>query len=262
MIKIVYSNLFLFKELVKKDIKQKYQGSMLGVLWTFLSPLLMLTIYTFVFSEVFQAKWDIDTSDKYQFALTLFCGLCVFNLLSEVMNRSTSLIASNTNYVKKVIFPLEIMPVVITFSAFFSCLISIAILVVARLIIYHYVSRTIYMIFLAFMPLLFLTTGCGMLISSLSVYVKDMSNIISILVTILMYVSPVFFPLSAVPASFRSFCELNPMTYIIESFRKVLLLDQPIEWKQFILSCLISIAIYFVGKFVFMRTKEGFADVL
>ena len=137
MIKTIYKNSYLFKQLVKKDIQQQYKGSVLGILWSFIVPIFMLVIYTFVFSEVFQAKWDIDTSDKYQFALVLFCGLTVFNLVSEVMSRSTRLIASNTNYVKKVIFPLEILPVVATFSSLFNCGISFIILIVVRLIIYH-----------------------------------------------------------------------------------------------------------------------------
>ncbi len=106
MLKTLYKNGYLLRQLVKKDIQQRYQGSILGMLWSFLVPIMMLMIYTFVFSEVFQAKWDIDTSDKYQFALVLFCGLSAFTMVGEVMNRSTALIASNTNYVKKVIFPL------------------------------------------------------------------------------------------------------------------------------------------------------------
>ena len=175
------------------------------MLWSFIVPILMLIIYTFVFSEVFQAKWDIDTSDKYQFALVLFCGLSAFNMVGEVMNRATGLIASNTNYVKKVIFPLEMLPVVVTFSALFNCVISYVILIVAKIVLYGNISSTLYMIFLAMVPLIVLSVGLGLLISAISVYLKDVGNIVSVLVTILMYMSPVFFPLSAIPENFRGF---------------------------------------------------------
>ena len=262
MIKVLYKNGYLLVTLVKKDIKQRYQGSILGMLWSFIVPITMLVIYTFVFSEVFQAKWDINTGDKYQFALVLFCGLTVFNLVGEVMNRAATLIVSNTNYVKKVIFPLEILPVVITCSALFNCVISFVILIVAKLILYHNVSNTLYMIFLAMIPLVILAVGLGLFISAISVYLKDVGNVISVLVTVLMYLSPVFFPLTAVPEKFRIVCEINPMTYIIENFRNVVLYGEVLNWKFYGISCVIALFVYFIGKTVFIRAKEGFADVL
>lgn len=262
MLKTLYKNGYLLKQLVKKDIQQKYQGSVLGVLWSFIVPILMLVIYTFIFSEVFQAKWDIDTTDKYQFALVLFCGLSAFNLVGEVMNRSTVLIASNTNYVKKVIFPLEMFPVVITLSSLFTCVISFIILIVAKLVLYHNVSGTLYMAFLMFVPLIILSVGLSLFISAVSVYLKDVGNAISVIVTVLMYLSPVFFPLSAVPENFRGICEVNPMTYIIENFRNVVLYGNSINWRFYGISCVVALAVYWIGKIIFMRAKEGFADVL
>lgn len=262
MFKVLYKNSFLLKQLVKQDIRQKYQGSVLGMLWSFIVPVLMLAIYTFMFSEVFQAKWDIDTSDKYQFAMMLFCGLSAFNMVGEVMNRATVLIASNANYVKKVIFPLEILPVVVMLSALFNCIISFLILFLVKLIIYHNISGTIYLFFVALIPLIILTTGLGLLISAISVYLKDVGNIISVIVTVLMYMSPVFFPLSSVPESFRVVCGINPMTYIIENFRNVILYGRTLDWRFYGISCVIALCFYLFGKIVFMRTKEGFADAL
>ena len=262
MVKTLYQNSYLLKQLVKKDIQQRYKGSVLGMLWSFIVPVLMLVIYTFVFSEVFQARWDIDTSDKYQFALVLFCGLSAFNMLGEVMNRSTVLIASNTNYVKKVIFPLEILPVVITLSALFNCAICYVILIAAKLILYKNVSPTLYMIFPALVPLVVMAVGLGLFLSALSVFLKDVGNVISVLVTVLMYMSPVFFPLSSVPQDFRGICEANPMTYIIENLRNVVLYGAGMDWKFYGVSCLAAVLVFLLGKTVFMRAKEGFADVL
>lgn len=262
MLRALYKNSYLLKQLVKKDIEEKYKGSVLGMVWSFLVPILMLVIYTFVFSEVFQAKWDIDTSDKYQFALVLFCGLSAFNLLSEVMNRSTTLIASNVNYVKKVIFPLELFPVVITLSSLFNCVISYVILIVANYILNGTISFTLYQIFLAFIPLIVLAVGLGLFISAISVYLKDVGNAISVIVTMLMYLSPVFFPLSSVPEDFRGMCEVNPMTYIIENFRNVTLYGKNLDWEFFGISCIMALVIYLIGNVTFSRAKEGFADVL
>lgn len=262
MIKTIYRNGYLLRQLVKKDIQQRYKGSVLGMLWSFIVPVLMLVIYTFVFSEVFQARWDIDTSDKYQFALVLFCGLSAFNMAGEVMNRSAVLIASNANYVKKVIFPLEILPVVITLSALFNCAVCYIILITAKLVLYRNVSPTLYMVFPALAPLVIMVLGLGLFLSALSVFLKDVGNIVSVLVTVLMYMSPVFFPLSAVPQSFRGICEANPMTYIIENLRNVVLYGTSLDWKSYGISCFTALLVFLLGKTVFMRAKEGFADVL
>ncbi|MFQ7839825.1 MAG: ABC transporter permease [Enterocloster bolteae] len=262
MIKVFIDNKYLLNTLVKKDIEQRYKGSVLGILWAVLVPLLMLAIYTFVFSEIFQAKWNVSGGDKYEFAMVLFCGLSAFNMVSEVMSRSTNLIASNTNYVKKVIFPLELLPAVATFSALFNCIISYLILILAKLILYKTISITLYQIIMAFLPLCIFCMGISLIISALSVYLKDIGNVISIVVMILMYMSPVFFSLSAVPGKFRIICEINPMTYIIENFRNVVLYGSNIDWKFYILSLLASIALLVIGKIIFERTKVGFADVL
>ena len=262
MIRSIFKNGYLLKQMVRKDIGDKYKGSVLGALWSLLVPVLMLIIYTFVFSEVFQARWDIDTDNKYQFALVLFCGLSAFNLVSEVMSRSTTLIASNVNYVKKVIFPLELLPVVITLSALFNCAVSYLILIAANYILNGVISKTLYQIVLAVIPLLVLTVGLGLLISAIAVYLKDVGNAISVIVTMLMYLSPVFFPLSSVPEEFRGICEINPMTYIIENFRNVTLYGKNMDWRFWVISCLAAMVFYEIGYVTFMRAKEGFADVL
>ena len=154
------------------------------------------------------------------------------------------------------------LPVITTLSALFNCVISFIILIVAKLIIYQDVSPTLYMIFVNLIPLIVLSVGLGLFISAISVYLKDVGNFISVLVTVLMYMSPVFFPLSSVPEDFRAVCEANPMTYIIENFRNVVLYGRPLDWQFFGISCVVAVGFYVLGKIVFMRAKEGFADVL
>lgn len=262
MLQILKNNRYLLGQLIKKDIQQKFQGTVLGVIWTFLSPILMLIVYTFVFCEIFQNRWSAETTNKYEFAMMLFAGLSSFNMISEVMSRATTLIVSNTNYVKKVIFPLDILPIVITFSALFNCVISYLILIAANFVLSSKISPTLYQSFLAFIPLIILTAGIGYIISAVSVYLKDMVNLISVLITILMFMSPVFYSLETVPESYRIICEFNVITYIIENFRNVILYGNNLNPEYFFISAISSIIIFALGWIIFHRVKEGFADVL
>jgi lipopolysaccharide transport system permease protein len=253
---------YLFWQLVNKDIRIRYQGSVLGMLWSVLLPLLMLIIYTFVFSEIFKAKWNIDTGNKFEFAMVLFCGLCIYNMFSDVLNRSTSLIEINQNYVKKVVFPIEFMPVVITFSALFNCVISIGVLIAANYILTRHVYLMALFTPLILLPHIIFCIGIAFFMSAISVYLKDMASLASIIAMIGMYISPVFFPLSAVPGKFRFVCMLNPMTYSIENMRNILLYGTMPNLKYFCVTLVASFVIYLVGQWIFMRAKSGFADLL
>ena len=262
MFKLLYQNRYLLGQMTKKDIGDRYKGSALGVLWAFVVPVLMLVIYTFVFSEVFQAKWGNATDDKFGFAMILFCGLSVFNMFSETISRATGLISANVNYVKKVVFTLEILPVMMTMTALFHATISYSILVVVNYVLRGNISAYLWMWPFAMLPAICLTVGMGYLVSALSVFLKDLGNIISVIVMILMYTSPVFYSISAVPESFRSIAMWNPMTYIIENLRNVVLYNSMLRWDQYLISWLYAAIILFAGYHVFSRTKEGFADVL
>lgn len=262
MFNILWSNKYLLLKLTRKDIAQRYKGSILGIIWLVVIPIIMLCIYTFVFSEIFQAKWGGMTQDKFDFALMLFCGLSAFNMIAEVMSRSCSLIANNTNYVKKVIFPLEILPTVITLSALFNCIISYLILILANLFLRGKISPIIMYWFLAVIPLILLCLGLSYLFSSISVYLKDMSNIISVLITILMYASPIFFSVENVPNTYRKIILFNVITPIVENLRNVMLNYTGLDWGKYLISLALTIVILVVGYITFKKTKEGFADVL
>lgn len=262
MFKTLYENRYLLGQMTKKDIGDRYKGSALGVVWAFLVPVLMLVIYTFVFSEVFQAKWGNTTDNKFDFALILFCGLSVFNMFSETISRATGLIASNVNYVKKVVFPLEILPVMMTLTALFHASISYLILLVANLILNGNISAYVWLWPVAMLPAVGVTVGMSYLISALSVFLKDLGNVINVIVMILMYTSPVFYSLSAVPEDLRGICLWNPMTYIVENLRNVMLYNTTLQWNYYCISCIFAVGFLFVGYRVFSRAKEGFADVL
>ena len=262
MIKNLIKYKYLFMQLVRQDIKSRYEGSVLGIFWAAIVPMLMLAIYTIIFSEIFKVKWDINTDNKFQFAMTLFCGLNIYNMFSEILSRSTNLIASNQNYVKKIVFPIDLLPVVITFSALFNCIISYIILIITNGLLTGYLSFKILQGLLVLILHIIFCLGIAYLVSCISVYLKDMANLIGIVITVGMYVSPIFFPMSAVPSSFRLVIMLNPMTYTIENMRRVMLYGQNIDLKYFLVSFIVSFSMLLFGNWIFVRAKNGFADIL
>ncbi|HCK7192315.1 TPA: ABC transporter permease, partial [Enterobacter roggenkampii] len=210
--------------MTKRDILGKYKGSAIGVLWSLINPMLMLIIYTLVFSVVFKARWGTGAVDepKTQFAVILFVGLIIHSFISECLVRSPNLILQYSNYVKKVVFPLEILPLVTVLSALFHSVISYVVLCIAFFMFNGYLHWTIIFAPLVFLPLFVLSLGLVWLISSLGVYIRDIGQSIGIIVTILMFLSPVFYPLSALPKTMQSIVLLNPLTYIIEQSRNVI----------------------------------------
>lgn len=262
MLEKIFRNKYLVKKLIIRDIKNKYKGSVLGMVWQWIVPIMMLGVYTFVFSEVFQARWNANVNDKYQFAMTMFCGLSVFNVLAEVMNRSSALIRQNQNYVKKVVFPLELLPFVVVVSSLFNCLINLLILAGAKLVIYRTVSLRLILLVPALIPVFYIALGVCLFLSALSVYLRDVGSVITVIVAVLMYATPVFYSSSAVPDKYRLFNRLNPLTYMIENVRSIILYDEPINMSDYMVSLLVAIALYFLGLSIFKRSKEGFADVI
>lgn len=262
IVSLIKENKYLIEQLTINDFKQRYTGSLLGFLWSIINPLIMLVIYTFVFSVVFQAKWGNLINNKYDFAIMMFCGLTVYNFVSEVINRSITIIPSNSNYVKKVVFPLEIFPVVLANVATVNFLISMAILLIANFILKGSICVTLWQIILLFIPLVLMTLGLGYFVSAVSVYIKDLSNIINILMMIMLYTSPVFYALENIPKELQFVCLLNPLTLLIENMRNVLLYNVNINVIEYAISLCIAVILYCIGVYVFNRTKEGFADVL
>ncbi|MCX9465704.1 ABC transporter permease, partial [Vibrio cholerae] len=192
MITVLWSNKELIKALVKRDILGRYRGSILGILWSFFNPLFMLAVYTFVFSEVFNARWGAGTDSKAEFALILFAGMLMFNLFSETINQAPNIILSNANYVKKVVFPLEILPVVNLLSSLFNTGISLIVWILAYTILIGIPHASLLLIPFILIPYVLFILGLGWIISSLGVYLRDVSQIIGVLTTVLMFMSGVF----------------------------------------------------------------------
>lgn len=252
------------RHMVRRDLSQRYRGSFLGVLWSFIVPLMMLSVYTFVFSVVLKARWRSapDTMPMEEFSLTLFAGLTPFNVFAEVISRSPTLVLAVPNYVKKVVFPLEILPVVAVGAALVNSLIYVGILLLGSLLLLNRISPTVLFLPLAYLPLVFLVLGLSWLLASLGVYIRDIGQGIAVVVQILFFLSPVFYPPSAVPEPFRVLMMANPMTTILIAFRQTLLWGEAISWVPWAVWTLLTGVLMVMGYAWFMKTKRGFADVL
>jgi lipopolysaccharide transport system permease protein len=248
--------------MTRREVVGRYRGSVLGILWSFFNPVFMLTIYTFVFSVVFKAKWGTGSDSKTDFAMILFAGLIVFNMFSETVTRSPTLILSNVNYVKKVVFPLEILPVVSILSSCFHTLISIGVLILFRLIVGSGFSITTLLFPVVIAPLLLFSLGVAWFLAAVGVYLRDVSQTIGLAMTALMFVSPIFFPINALPEKYQILVYLNPLSFIIEQGREVLIFTHFPNWGGLLIYYMFGSVSALLGFTWFQKVRTGFADVL
>jgi lipopolysaccharide transport system permease protein len=262
--KSLWHNRQLISQMTKREVVGRYKGSALGQAWSFFNPIFMLVVYTFVFSEIFKSRWGGAGGDdsKTQFALVLFVGMIVLSLFSEVLNRAPGLILSNVNYVKKIVFPLEILPVISVGAALFHSLISLCVLLVAFVLFNGYLQWTAIFTPLVLLPLVILTTGFAWMLASLGVFLRDVGQTIGIITTVLMFLSPVFYPVNAVPERFQSYILANPLTFIIEQAREVLIWGHLPNWRGLGAYTLVAIVIAWSCYAWFQKTRKGFADVI
>lgn len=262
MVASLWRNRSLINASAKREVLGRYRGSALGLLWSFINPLFMLAVYTFVFSEVFKARWSAGSESKTEFALVLFAGLVVFNLFAECINRAPGFVLANPNYVKKVVFPLEILPFIGLLSAIYHAVISLGVWLVAYLILFGIPHATILLLPLVILPLALFIMGLSWVLASLGVFLRDVSQFIGIVVITLMFLSPIFYPVSALPESYRHLLYLNPLTPVIEMTRDVLYWGKVPDITMLIIYWLATGVIAWLGFAWFQKTRKGFADVL
>jgi lipopolysaccharide transport system permease protein len=258
-----WRNRQLIWQMTQREIAARYRGSVIGLAWSFINPLLMLMVYTFVFSVVFKARWGTTGNEsRADFAIILFTGMIVFGLFAEIVNRAPAQIISNANYVKKVVFPLEILSWVSLGSVLFHSLVSLGVLLLAQLIINLYLPWTVVLFPLVLLPLIFASLGVAWFLAALGVYVRDIGQITTVFTTVLMFISAVFYPLSALPETYQAWLRLNPLVLIITESRKVLVFGNLPDWFWLGIALLMGLAIAFAGFWWFQKTRKGFADVL
>lgn len=261
---IVTANRSLLWQFVKRSVASRYRGSMLGLFWSFVQPMMMLCVYTFVFSVVFRSRWgtDVDGGGRGSFAIIMFCGLAVFNIFSEAVNLNCTIVVANQNLVKKVIFPLEILPLSQTMATFAVGMVWFLLLFLGTVFIFGKISFTMLLLPLILIPLFLFTLGVSYFTASLGVYVRDTGYIVGVVLQILFFMTPIFYPVAAIPERYRWPIQANPLTILIEEARKVFLFGELPDWRFLSAAFVVSLLTLHLGFLWFHKTKKGFADVL
>ena len=249
--------------LARREVVGRYRGSLVGIAWSFFNPLLMLAVYTFVFSIVFKARWGVDLEQgSGGFAVILFVGIIVHSILAECLNKAPALVLGNTNYVKRVIFPLEVLPWVTLASALFHAAISTVVLLVVRALLVQSIPWTTVLFPLVLAPYALLLLGLTSLLAALGVYVRDIAQLMGILTAALMFLAPIFYPITAIPEPYRWMLYLNPVTWVVEQSRNVLIAGVVPDWAGLGWYSLAALVVAWFGFWCLLRSRAGFADVL
>jgi lipopolysaccharide transport system permease protein len=262
MVGSLWRNRNLIHASVMREVLGRYRGSVIGITWSFFTPLFMLTVYTVVFSVVFKARWATGSDSKTEFALVLFAGLMMFSLFAECINRAPGLVLSNVSYVKKIVFPLEILPVVTLLSAMFHALVSLGVWLLAYCLFFGVPHATVLLLPVIVLPFVMFIMGLSWVLASLGVYLRDVSQIIGSITAVLMFLSPIFYPVSALPENYRYLLYLNPLTPVIEMTRDVLYWGNVPDFQLLGIYWLATAFIAWLGFAWFQKTRKGFADVL
>lgn len=263
LVRNLWQHRSLIGQFTRREIEGRYRSSILGVGWSFVTPITLLLIYTFVFGVVFRSRWPGFGSERLsEFGLVLFAGLTAFNVFSECLLRASGLIVGVPNYVKRVVFPLEVLAISVLGSALFHAAVSLTVLLAAQLVISGRLEPSLAWLPLAALPLVFLSLGLTWFLSSLGVFIRDLGYATGLAVQILFFITPIFYSLDQVPESFRTVMHLNLLTPVIENFRRSIFGGAHPEWTGFVFSIAASGTIMLFGYAWFMKTKKAFADVL
>ncbi|MBB2977442.1 ABC transporter permease [Paraburkholderia tropica] len=252
----------LLRDFVRRDLATKFRGSVLGSVWMVVTPILTLIVYFFVFSVVFKARWSNGTAGSSESALILFGGLITYTFFSECFLRAPMLMRENPNFIKKVVFPLEILPLAITLSALVNAAIGYGLLLLFHVIFVGLPPVTAIALPLVLLPMFFAVLGVAYLLSSLGVYLPDMKLAVPPVAMALMYLSPIFYPLEMVPKVLRPLVSLNPFTPVLENVRHVFFFDTWPDWAGLLIQIALSLLFLRGCYWFFMKTKKGFPDVL
>lgn len=263
MLRSLLSYRQLLGQLVKREVIGRYKGSFLGMAWSFFNPLLMLSVYTFVFTTVMKVRWTGDAEvDKASFAILVFVGLAIHGFFAECFNKAPTLITGNVNFVKKVIFPLDALVWVLTGSALFHLAISTVVLLMVQIALGGGVPWTVVYFPLVVLPLMLLMTGVSWFVASLGVYLRDIAQVTGVVSSVMLFLSPIFYPVASLPKWIQPWTALNPLCYIVEESRNVLILGKQPELLPWATAMAIGIVVMCVGYAWFQKTRKGFADVL
>ncbi|QNQ41342.1 ABC transporter permease [Brucella intermedia] len=261
-IRSFFKNRELIWQLSKREVSLRYSGSFLGVVWSFINPLMMLIVYSFVFGTVFGARWHGIDGDNSNFALLMFIGLLLHGLFAECLLKSTTLIIANTNYVKKVIFPLEILPWTVLGSAIFHFMAGLVVLLILQVILIGRIEVTVCLLPIIVLPYVIGLMGISWFAAALGVYFRDLTQIGGTISSVMLFLSPIFYSVDTIPEQYRGYILMNPLTSVIEQSRNVIVYGKYPEMMPILYICSVSAILYILGILFFNKTRKGFSDVL
>ncbi len=254
----------LTKQLVIREISSRYRGSVMGVLWSLVTPILMLCIYTFVFNFVFKARWPTmsEEGDVLNFAMVLFLGLIIHGLIADTVTRSPRLILDNVNLVKKVVFPVESLAWVMMLNALFNFVISLMLLLVFIFWELGHIPVTAFWLPVVMIPYIAMLMGIAWILACLGVYLRDLQQISGTAATLLLFLSPIFYSISILPPAVQPFIYLNPISLIVESSRAILLYGHAPDFPALGIYSAVAVTLFVFGFLLFQKARKGFADVV
>ncbi|MGI8839088.1 MAG: ABC transporter permease [Pyrinomonadaceae bacterium] len=251
----------LIMSLARRDLVARYKGSVLGVVWALLTPIVMIAIFTFLFAEVFGARFGARGS-SWDYALYLFCGLLPWTMFQETVQRAATTIVEHANLVKRVVFPLETLPVAQAFSALGNQLFGTAALLLATIMIQRQLHATVLWLPVLVVPQLVATLGAAWLVASLGVFLRDMAQGITLVLMAWMYLTPIIYPESIVPVRYRPFINANPFTPLVRSYRRIFLEGAAPDWPGLAYFTAFALVLFVFGYWWFAKTRRNFADVI
>jgi lipopolysaccharide transport system permease protein len=256
-------NRYLILQMVRREVSARYRGSVIGVLWSLLLPLIMLAVYTFIFGVTLKVRWSQDTNENWgEFAIILFTGLILHQILADCITRAPLLMIANASYVKRVIFPLEILAWTTLGAALFQGLTGFVALCVYRLAMTGALPWTIVLVPVIVAPFALICLGLIWMLSAIGTFVRDVAQVITFVPLVLLFLGPVLFPLSALPPTARTMVILNPLTVVVMQTRNAVLLGQMPDWSALAVYSIAALVLAWAGLYVFLRSKSAFADVL
>jgi lipopolysaccharide transport system permease protein len=263
MVKTIWNHRALIRQMTVREVVGRYRGSFMGLAWSFFNPLLMLLVYTFVFTTIFHSHWAGGaTTNKANFAIVLFIGMIVYSIFADSVNRAPTLIISNTNYVKRVVFPLEILSVVGMGASVFHALVSLLVWLLAYILLVGVPHLSALLLPLVILPFIVGILGISWFLASVGVFMRDVNQTVGILTTALMFLSPVFYPIDNVPPQYKPLVLANPATFIIEQARVVMIWGKMPDWLGLGIYTAVSMVFAWGGFWWFQKTRKGFSDVL
>lgn len=251
----------LILSLARRELVARYKGSALGLVWALLTPVVMIAIFTFIFAGIFGARFGISTS-HWDYALHLFCGLLPWTMFQETVQQSATTIVAHSNLVKRVVFPLETLPIAQAFSSLGNQLFGTLALFIAIVVIRQEIHMTTLWLPVLLIPQLLFTLGAAWLIASLGVFLRDIAQGISLFLMAWMFLTPIIYPEAIVPERYRLFININPFTPLIRSYRRVLIEGAPPDWSGLAYFTACALVSFIFGYWWFARTRKNFADVI